>query len=189
MTVYGADQRNPRSATAVIVDEQDKKGQSGGKGDMAGFYQVRVHHTQDNMEQDKLVFMPDPQSGAGHQKMGQFLPRQKGSVVNVEFDDAHQLSGRITGGMGSAGKGTGGGTVDGATGVDRGTNSFPQYARGDVKQPTDIGWSTSATEAYRSDTAGYYKDIDTFRAKKIKNGKRMTAAYGDATLSADQSYT
>jgi hypothetical protein len=188
MSTWGSDSRLPSRGVALITDGMDKKGENGGKGDQAGFYQIRVYHTQDNIEKDKLIYVPDPQAGHAHQKYGQFLPRQKGSIVNVQFDDMHQMSGSITGGMGSAGKGTGGGTVDGATGVDNETNSHPQYARGDVKQPTSTGWSQSETEEYRKDSAGYYKDIDTFRSKKIKDGKRMTAAYGDKTLSADQSY-
>ena len=187
MTVYGHDHRNPRSATARIEDEMDEKGKNGGKGDQAGFYQIRVHGTQDKIEKNKLIWVPDLQSGAAHQKIGQFIPRQKGSIVQVNFDDQHQLSGHITGGYGTAGKGQGGGTVDGAQSVDNKTNSYPQLARGDLRQPTDIGWSKSEHEAFRSDDAGYYKENDEFRPKTVPNGKRMTAAYGDKTLGANQS--
>lgn len=179
MTVHGADHRNPRTAVALITDEMDKKGSNGGKGDQAGFYQVRVHGTQDNIEKNKLVFVPDLQSGAAHQKVGQFLPRQKGSVVQVQFDDMHQLSGHILGGYGTAGKGKGGGTVDGATDVDNDTNSYPQYSRGKLEQPVSIGWAKSEYESFRADGAGYYKEADEYREKDNPTGKRLTAAYDD----------
>lgn len=188
MTVYGHDHRNPRSATARIENIQDKKGEGGGKGDQAGFYQIRVHGTQDGIEKDKLIFVPQLRTGTASQKMGQFIPQQLGDDVQVQFDDMHQMSGHIIGSYSTAGKGTGGSTVDGATGVDNKTNSLPQYARGDVRQPVNIGWAKSEHEQFRSDDSSYYKDIDEFRSKTVKNGKRMTAAYGDKTLGADQSY-
>jgi hypothetical protein len=186
MTVYGHDHRNPRTATARIEDEMDKKGEGGGKGDQAGFYQIRVHGTQDGIEKDKLVYVPDLQSGAAHQKVGQFLPRQKGSIVQVQFDDQHQMSGHILGGYGTAGKGQGGGTVDGASGVDNKTNSYPQYSRGDLRQPTQIGWAKTEREAFRSDDDSFYEDIDTKREKTVPNGKRHSVAYNGKT--DDQSY-
>lgn len=187
MSNYGSDQRNPTHGTGVIKDNSDTKGKGQGKGDQAGWYQVKLHHTQTNIPDDQCGWFPAQNQGAAHQKIGQFLPMAKGSVVRVAFDDQHQMQGNITGAHGSSGKGKGGGTVDGATDVDRDTNSAPQYARGDVRQPTSFGWP-EADEEYRTDSHTGHKDHDTFRKDKIPNGKRMTAAYGDKTLSADQGY-
>ena len=61
--------------------------------------------------------------------------------------------------------------------MENDTNSYPQYTRGKLEQPVDIGWAKTDDEAFRSDGAEYYKEADEYREKDNPHGKRLTAAY------------